>query len=134
MVVMDGVNSFSYRGIMIDTSGLNDNSEVNYIFEIQEDQAPSTPLLMLYGAGYLQNISLDGAVMDSTLAPAVANWSGGVNGLSVNYVSDFRRLSPNHRSPRRGSHRTIVSACGFSVGSKYRIQRESHSADQLWPG
>lgn len=86
MVVMDGVNSFSYRGIMIDTSGLNDNSEVNYIFEIQEDQAPSTPLLMLYGAGYLQNISLDGAVMDSTLAPAVANWSGGVNGLSVNYV------------------------------------------------
>jgi hypothetical protein len=87
MILMDGVNSFAYRGIMIDTSGLNKNSETDYNFTIGEDQAPSTPLIMLYGGGYIQNVSLSGAVMDSTLAPALANWSTNVNDVRLNYIT-----------------------------------------------
>jgi hypothetical protein len=86
MVTLDGVNSFSYRGILLDMTGANLSSEVNYRFDVGEDQAPSTPLLMFYGAGYIQNVSLYGAIMDSTPAPAIGNWSSNVNNVKLNDI------------------------------------------------
>jgi hypothetical protein len=122
MILMDGVNSFSYRGILIDTSGVNANAETDYNFSIGEDQAPSTPLIMLYGGGYVQNVSLSGAVMDTTLAPAIANWSTNVNDVRLSYITTSGGAPQVTGKPIPGLTVRSSRPTTFPIGQNVNVQ------------
>lgn len=75
-IVMDGINTMNNRGILIDSSiGRGSNSEQNYRFYVQEDQAPATPGLMFYGDLYASNVHLNDIIMDSQPQAALGNWA-----------------------------------------------------------
>jgi hypothetical protein len=72
-VIMDGLNSLAGRGILLDTT-FTDGATNNYLFNVQEDQAPTTPVVACYGQGNT-NIIIYGADPDSSSRAVFGNWA-----------------------------------------------------------
>jgi hypothetical protein len=73
-ILLDGLNSFAGRGILVDVSQGNGGG---YEFNFKEDQGPITPGVMLYGANSGYPLTMRGFMMDSSCIAAFANWDPG---------------------------------------------------------
>lgn len=82
-LVMDGINTFSFRGILFDGTTEIGSDQHNYRFYIQEYQAPSNPLLMFWGNLGSDNVHLEDAIMDSEPLQGIGNWSTNLQNVYI---------------------------------------------------
>lgn len=88
--IMDGSNSFCGRGILLDgTYSSGDASR--YYLNCIENQQPTTPFVMTYGANTFFPVEVKYCTMDSEGGAAIGNWNtGGFRSVRVIDVGTFQ--------------------------------------------